>query len=532
MNLEASMAKSTAFSRTADWMRAGCPCGGEHLPLDHWRYAEGMPQDPVDLIDDLVKMGLYNSEALSLAGQLTEAEFRKELFLQQVVGGNLARKQFCEELIREAGGLEAAFTAAFGPHAAEFFGTAMQRGNYSRREFIQRVVVSAALVGMASCTGSQKAPKTESAPTGAGTANLEKTELTIGFIPITCATPIVMSEPLGFYEKHGLKVTVKKMPNWAAVRDSAIAGELDAYHMLSPMPIAITLGLGSASFPIKLASIENINGQAITVAIKHKGKVKGPADFKGFKIGVPFPFSMHNMLIRYYLATAGLDPDRDVQIFPVPPPDSVAKMTAGEIDAMLMPDPFNQRAVFEKIGFIHMLTKELWNGHPCCAFAASQDWITKHPNTFNAVNKAIIDASAYADDQANRSKVAEALIQRKYLNQPLPVIEAVLTGKFEDGLGNTLDVPDRIGFDPYPWKSFAKWIASQLVRWDLMPADKADYDKIANEIFLTDTAAELQKVLGQSPPAEAERTETLKFDTFDPKNPTAYVEEQIKRFQV
>jgi nitrate/nitrite transport system substrate-binding protein len=100
---------------------------------------------------------------------------------------------------------------------------------------------------------------------------LEKTDLQIGFIPITCATPIIMSEPLGFYEKYGLNATVVKMPSWGAVRDSAIAGELDAYHMLAPMPIAMTLGLGSASFGVKLASIENINGQAITVAKRHKG---------------------------------------------------------------------------------------------------------------------------------------------------------------------------------------------------------------------------------------------------------------------
>ncbi|MBF2026506.1 MAG: ABC transporter substrate-binding protein [Oscillatoriales cyanobacterium C42_A2020_001] len=508
-----------------------CPCGGTHLPTDHWKYTEGMPQDPVDLIDDLIKMGLYKSDVLSLANSLTGAEFRKELFLQQASGGSSVRRQFCEELIKEAGGFEEAFTAAFGPHAAEFFGNTIKRGSYSRREFMKRVVASAALVGMASCASQQK-PEAESSPAATGGGNLEKKDLTIGFIPITCATPIVMSDPLGFYERYGLKVTVKKMPNWAAVRDSAIAGELDAYHMLSPMPISITMGLGSAAFPIKLASIENINGQAITVAMKHKDTVKEAKDFKGFKIGVPFPFSMHNLLIRYYLAAGGLDPDKDVQISPVPPPDSVAKMTAGELDAMLMPDPFNQRAVFEKVGYIHMLSKDLWDGHPCCAFAASQSWIDANPNTFRAVNKAIIDAAAYASKAENRPKVAEALIERKYLNQPFPVVQAVLTGNFENGLGETLNVPDRIGFDPYPWKSFAKWIASQLVRWDLMPADKAKYDQIANDIFMTELAAELQKEVGQTPPTETARVEKLKFDSFDPANPAAYVEAQVKKFNV
>ncbi|WNZ27257.1 ABC transporter substrate-binding protein [Leptolyngbya sp. NK1-12] len=521
------MTVSTSASILVD---AQCYCGGNHLPQDHWEFLESMPEHPADWISDLVKMGVYQPTALDLANTLTQVEMREALLLKTIGGGNLEREQFCRELIREAGGLDQAMAAAFGVNAIEFFSNTIRNGDYSRREFLKRVAVAGALIAMASCTQEAANQSTDTAGAADTPANLEKTDLKIGFIPITCATPIVMSEPLGFYKKHGLNVSVVKMPNWAAVRDSAIAGELDAYHMLSPMPIAITLGLGSTAFPIKLASIENINGQAITVAIKHKDTVKGPADFKGFKIGVPFPFSMHNLLLRYYLATGGLNPDTDVQIFPVPPPDSVAKMTAGEIDAMLMPDPFNQRAVYEKVGFIHMLTKELWDGHPCCAFAASQSWIDANPNTFRAVNKAIIDAAGHANDPANRKEIAGALIERKYLNQPLPVVEAVLTGEFEDGLGNTQNVPDRIGFDPYPWKSFAKWISSQLVRWELMPTDKANYDQIAQDIFLTDLAAELQKELGQTPPSQLERKETLKFDSLDPKNPAAYVSAQVKQF--
>lgn len=523
----------TVLTNASQTIDTRCYCGGNHLPQDHWQFLEGMPTDPTDWISDLVKMGVYDSSALDLAHTLTQVEMREALLLRNISGGNPEREQFCRDLIREAGGLDQAMAAAFGVHATEFFSSTIRSSDFSRREFLKRAVIAGALVVMASCNQPARQTGdtgTEATPEAASTGNLEKTDLKIGFIPITCATPIVMSEPLGFYERYGLNVSVVKMPNWAAVRDSAIAGELDAYHMLSPMPIAITLGLGSAAFPIKLASIENINGQAITIAMKHKDAVKGPADFKGFKIGVPFPFSMHNLLIRYYLATAGLNPDTDVQIFPVPPPDSVAKMTAGEIDAMLMPDPFNQRAVYEGVGFIHMLTKDLWDGHPCCAFAASQSWIDTHPNTFRAVNKAIIDAANYANDPANRKSVAEALIARQYLNQPLPVVEAVLTGQFEDGLGNQQNVPDRIGFDPYPWKSFAKWIASQMVRWNLMLGEGVNYDQIAQDIFLTDLAAELQRELGQTPPTETQRIETLKFDTFDPSDPAAYVAAQVEKF--
>jgi nitrate/nitrite transport system substrate-binding protein len=129
----------------------------------------------------------------------------------------------------------------------------------------------------------------------------EKTNLTIGFIPITCATPIIMAEPLGFYRKYGLEATVKRASGWAMIRDWAINKEVDAAHMLTPMPLAITLGVGSVPTPFYMPAVENINGQAITLHIKHK-TVKSPADMKGFRFCVPFDYSMHNYLLRYYLA--------------------------------------------------------------------------------------------------------------------------------------------------------------------------------------------------------------------------------------
>ena len=517
-------------------------CGGFHMTADHWKFmAEDMPQDPVEMIDDLIKMGIYKPDTFKMADAVNSADLRKTLLLKVAGKGNPKREKLVLELCKQAGGIENAFAAAFGPKAGEFFGDVVYNSEFSRRRFLKNLAVGAALVTLANCAPNQQTqePGAEESETVAGTENLEKKDLRIGFIPITCATPIIMSEPLGFYSKYGFNAQVVKMPSWGAVRDSAIAGELDAYHMLAPMPIAMTLGLGSASFGVKLASIENINGQAITVANKYKGKVNGPADFKGFNIGVPFPYSMHNLLLRYYLATGGIDPDKDVKIRPVPPPDSIAQLVAGDIDAYLMPDPFNQRAVYEEAGFIHKLTKELWDGHPCCAFAASDEWITANPNTFRALNKAIIEAAGYARDPANRPEIAKAISERAFLNQPVEVVEAVLTGNFEDGLGNTKDIPDRIDFDPYPWQSFANWISSQLVRWDLQGDEKVkevikegEYGAIGEKIFLTDLARELAQEVGLNPPEDIYRTETLEFDTFDPANPQAYVDEQIKKYGV
>ena len=516
-------------------------CGGFHMSADHWKFmAEDMPKDPVDMIDDLIKMRVYKPETMKMADAVNAADLRKALLLKVAGKGDPKREKLVLELSKQAGGIENAFAAAFGPKAGEFFGDVVHYSQFSRRRFLKNLAVGAALVTLANCAPKQaEDPATDDSTAAVDVSSLEKTDLRIGFIPITCATPIIMSEPLGFYKKYGFNAEVVKMPSWGAVRDSAIAGELDAYHMLAPMPIAMTLGLGSASFGVKLASIENINGQAITVANRHKERVKGPADFKDFVIGVPFPYSMHNLLLRYYLATGGLDPDKDVKIRPVPPPDSIAQMVAGDIDAYLMPDPFNQRAVYEGEGFIHKITKELWEGHPCCAFAASDEWINANPNTFRALNKSIIEAAGYARNPANRPEIAKAISERAFLNQPVEVVEAVLTGNYDDGQGNTKSVPDRIDFDPYPWQSFANWISSQLVRWDLQGDGKVKtaiaedkYEEVGQEIFMTDLARELAQEVGQTPPSEIYRTETLEFDTFDPADPQGYVDEQIKKYGV
>ena len=122
--------------------------------------------------------------------------------------------------------------------------------------------------------------------------------------------------------------------------------------MLTPMPLAITMGAGSTATPYLMPAVENINGQAITLHIKHKDK-NDPKMWKGFKFAVPFEYSMHNFLLRYYVAEHGLDPDTDIQIRVVPPPEMVANLRAGNLDGYLSPDPFNQRAVWEKVGFIH-----------------------------------------------------------------------------------------------------------------------------------------------------------------------------------
>jgi nitrate/nitrite transport system substrate-binding protein len=350
---------------------------------------------------------------------------------------------------------------------------------------------------------------------------IEKKDLTVGFIPITCATPIIMAEPMGFYKKHGLNAKVRRAAGWAMVRDWAINKEVDAAQMLSPMPLSITLGAGSKQVPYFMPAVENINGQAITLHMKHKG-VKNAKDMKGFRFCVPFRYSMHNYLLRYYLAEGGIHPDKDVQIRVVPPPEMVANLKAGNVDGYLAPDPFNQRAVYENAGFIYLLSKEIWQGHPCCAFAISQEFAKTYPNTFLALFKSIVDATHFASKAENRKAIAKAIAPRNYLNQPVIVLEQVLTGRYADGLGNIKNVPDRIDFDPFPWHSMATWILTQMKRWKHVETD-FDYKQVAERVYLAAECDKISKELGYKTHGQTYASHTLmNGKVFDPSKAEAY----------
>ena len=387
-----------------------------------------------------------------------------------------------------------------------------------RRRFLQAVGAPTALAALSSVF--PLAAATEAFAQGSG--KLEKTALKVGFIPITCATPIIMADPMGFYKKQGLDVEAVKTAGWAVIRDKTLNKEYDAAHMLSPMPIAISMGIGATAQPYTTTAIENINGQAITLAMKHKDR-RDPKDWKGFKLAVPFDYSMHNYLLRYYLAEHGLDPDRDVQIRSVPPPEMVANLRADNIDGFLAPDPVNQRAVFDGVGFIHLLSRELWDGHPCCAFAASKEFVTTNPNTYGALLRAIMEATAYAQKPENRKEIAAAISTPNYLNQPVTVVEQVLTGTFADGLGNVKKVPDRIGFDPFPWESFAVWIMTQMQRWGQVKGD-IDYQKVASAVFLATDAKRLMTEAGLVAPKTSSKSFTVMGKMFDPTNPKQYLD--------
>jgi nitrate/nitrite transport system substrate-binding protein len=388
-----------------------------------------------------------------------------------------------------------------------------------RRRFIRAVGANTARAAIAAALPSGALVSMQAMAQEAGA--LEKRDLKIGFIPITCATPLIMADPLGFYRKEGLNVQLNKTAGWALIRDKMINKEHDASHFLSPMPLSISMGLGSTQTPMNVATIQNTNGQAITLSLKHKDK-RDPKQWKGFKFAIPFEYSMHNFLLRYYLAENGINPDTDVQIRVTPPAEMVANLRAGNIDGFLGPDPFNQRAVFDEVGFIHILSKEIWDGHPCCAFGVSDQFVQQNPNTFAALYRAVLKAADMASQAKDRELIAKVIAPSAYLNQPEAVLLQVLTGKYADGLGNVKNVPDRANFDPVPWQSMAVWMLTQMKRWGYVKGE-VNYKQIAEKVFMiTDAKKQMQK-LGMKVPEGSYKKFKVMGKEFDPAKPDEYL---------
>jgi nitrate/nitrite transport system substrate-binding protein len=207
----------------------------------------------------------------------------------------------------------------------------------------------------------------------------------------------------------------------------------------------------------------------------------------------------------------------------------VANLRADNIDGFLAPDNICQRAIYDGVGFMHLLSKEIWDGHPCCSFAASREFVTTAPNSYAALLRAIVDATAYASKAENRKSVADAIAPANYLNAPPIVLEQCLTGTYADGLGSVRKDPKRVDFDPFPWHSFAIWTLTQMKRWGQIKGD-VDYARVAEQVYLATDAQKLMKQQGLTPPEATSKTFVVMGKTFDPAKPDEYLQSfKIKR---
>ncbi|WJZ03209.1 ABC transporter substrate-binding protein [Corynebacterium freiburgense] len=292
-------------------------------------------------------------------------------------------------------------------------------------------------------------------------------EITIGYVPIACTTPLILAHAQGLFQARGLTIKLKKYGGWADLWSAYSTGELDIAHMLSPMPIAINAGTTRGKRPTLLAFTQNTNGQAITLATKHVNAVQSAQDFRGKVIGIPFEYSVHALLFRDFLASEGIDPVSDIELRLLRPADMIAQLQVGGIDGFVGPEPFNQRAVASGAGRIFKLTKELWSGHPCCSIAMSKDWASIHPDQAKLLTEALGEAAAFANNPANKETVAKILAEEKYLNQPEKFFLPSLSGEYQNWHGETVADQQRISFGDATDPTAITWMATQIARWKL-----------------------------------------------------------------
>jgi bicarbonate transport system ATP-binding protein len=256
---------------------------------------------------------------------------------------------------------------------------------------------------------------------------LEKVNLDIGFVPLTACAPLAVAQEKGFFAKHGLdEVKLVRETSWRGIVDGITGGYLDAAQMPSGMPLWLTLGAEDTK-PLSVVSSLTMtrNGNAITLAKRFYDQgIHTLADLKRMlldspeqqhRFGVVHPSSMHNLLLRYWLAAAGIDPDLDVQLQTIPPAQMLVDLKGGSIDGFCVGDPWNLRAAIEEIGFIVATDLEVWQGHPGKVLGVREDWANAYPNTHIALVKALLEAGQYCADPVNEAEIRQILAGREYL---------------------------------------------------------------------------------------------------------------------
>ena len=369
----------------------------------------------------------------------------------------------------------------------------------------------------------------------------------LGFIALTDAAPLIIAKELGLFAKHGMPdVEVLKQASWGATRDNLVLGAggggIDGAHILTPMPYLLTLGTIGKATPMSILARLNVNGQAISVSKEYlaakadlnAGKMKGViAARKGagkkITMAMTFPGGTHDMWLRYWLAAGGIDPDKDVELITVPPPQMVANMKADTMDAFCVGEPWNDQLVAQQLGYTAVSTGQMWMNHPEKSFAMRSDWVAQHPNAAVAITAAVLEAQRWADDPGNISRLAGTISGRDYLKCPVTDIADRLQGNFNMGDGRqfpnaAFKMKFWSGYASFPYKSHDLWFLTEEQRWGKLPTSLNTTATIA-KVNRSDIWRKAAAKLGGKGPASDSRGVEKFFDgkTFNPANPKAYL---------
>jgi ABC-type nitrate/sulfonate/bicarbonate transport system substrate-binding protein len=346
-------------------------------------------------------------------------------------------------------------------------------------------------------------------------------DLTLGFIPLNDCAPLAVAEAKGFFRGEGLAVTLSREASWATVRDKVAVGALDGGHMLGPMVLAASQGVGGERTAMTAPLSLNLSGSAFTVSTALAAALRR-IDPEGFAartarplarlvaerrkdnqppltFAVVFPYSMHNYQLRYWLAEAGVDPDRDVRLVVTPPPRTAEQLRSGLIDGFCVGAPYGVQAAALGFGEILVYASEIWGAGPDKVLGVAERWATANPETLQALLRALIRAAQWADARENREELAGLLARPEYVGLPKEVVEPLLPNGPES-------VVYHRGAAGFPWRSHAAWFLSQMLRWGQM-GPEVDLAAAVREVYRPDLYRTAAAALGLPAPAEDAKIE-------------------------
>jgi len=377
----------------------------------------------------------------------------------------------------------------------------------------------------------------------------ETAKAILGYIALTDAAPLIIAKEKGLFSKHGVgEVDVQKQASWGGTRDNLVlgggSGGIDGAHILTPMPYLIHSGKvvqNSQPVPMAILARLNTNGQGISVAKSYisSGAKLDAAPLKAIfaakpesKVAMTFRGGTHDLWLRYWLAAGGIDPDKDVQTIVVPPPQMVANMKVGTMDAFCVGEPWNDQLVNQKLGYTACVTGEIWKDHPEKSLGMRADWVGKHPRAAEAITAAVIEAQRWADDLANKEEIATILGKRAWFNVPPADILPRSKGDIDYGDGRKVTgSPLRMKFyadhASYPFRSHELWFLTEDIRWGVLAPDtdtKALIAAVNREDIWRAAAAKVGVTKAEMPATTSRGLEKF-FDghVFDPEAPEKYL---------
>ena len=406
--------------------------------------------------------------------------------------------------------------------------------NLLHNKLSRRTVLQSAAVGAIGIT-----PALRAAVYAAGSDAPEKTELKIGFIPLTDCASVVMASVLGFDKKYGIKIVPSKEASWAGVRDKLVNGELDFAHCLYGLIYGVHLGISGPKKDMAVLMTLNQNGQAITLSKKlaEKGAVDGPGlaklmatEKREYTFAQTFPTGTHAMWLYYWMAANGINPMQDAKVITVPPPQMVANMRVGNMDGYCVGEPWGHRAIIDGIGVTAMTTQDIWKDHPEKVLGTTAEFVKKNPNTARAVTAAILEASQWIDaNLSNKNKMAETIADKSYVNTSVDAINQRILGRYQNGMGKTWDDPNHMkfyndGMVNFPYLSDGMWFLTQHKRWGLLK-EHPDYLAVAKQINHIDIYKQAATAAKAPIPKDVMRTAKLMDGmVWDGKDPKKYAD--------